>query len=68
LTSISFAKFLILANVFLGESMLHNYAGAFPRKEGSVQVLAGLGSSYPNSRILIENPWSAKPAGKFSEK
>jgi hypothetical protein len=38
--------------------------GMFPRKEGRIQVLAGLAPFKPKSRILIENPL----AGKASQK
>jgi hypothetical protein len=35
----------VLANVFLGVGTLFSCAGAFPRKEGGIQVLVGLDKS-----------------------
>jgi hypothetical protein len=35
-------NFYILVNILLGVGMLHSYIGVFPRKEGGIQLLAGL--------------------------
>ncbi len=38
----SYLNFYVLANVLLGVGMLWGCMGAFPGKEGGVQVFAGL--------------------------
>ncbi len=43
--TLSSAIFFIIANIFLGLGMPLGCAGMFPKKEGGMQVLAGLALS-----------------------
>jgi hypothetical protein len=56
-------NFYILANVLLGVDMLCSCAGAIPKKEGGIQVLAGpapsnqtVGSSLRSYRLAKNDP------------
>jgi hypothetical protein len=44
--------------------MLHSCAGAFPRKEGGIEVLAGLAPSSLTVGSLLRISWLVKPNGK----
>jgi hypothetical protein len=56
-------QFFKLEMYFWGVSILHGCTSALPKKEGGMQVLAGL-----NRGILIENPRQAMLAGKICHK
>jgi hypothetical protein len=47
---------------FLGLRMMHGCAGAFPRKVGGIQVLAGLTLFSQTVAIPIENPLDGNAA------
>ncbi len=54
--------FLRLGNVFLGVGMDSGCAGAFPGKEGGIQVLAGLSLSSKRVVSLLRTPgWQSWP-------
>jgi hypothetical protein len=57
--------FHILANMHLGLSKLHCYAGAFSAKEGGIEVLDGLTPSNQTIVSLFRIPWPAKPTRKM---
>jgi hypothetical protein len=41
--------------------------GTFPRKEGEIQVLAGLAPSNQTVGSLLRTPWLVKPDCKIAE-
>jgi len=44
---------------------MRGHAGAFPRKEGGIQVLAGLTPSGQTEGSSLIPPWTAKSAGNM---
>jgi hypothetical protein len=54
----------MLANKLMSVSM-HDSTGPFPRKEGGIEVLAGLAPSSQTVGSLLRTPWLAKPVGKI---
>jgi hypothetical protein len=61
------ANLFLLANVFLVVAMPHGSLGAFPRKEGRIQVLAGLAPSIQTLGSLLRAAWLSKQARKITE-
>ncbi len=41
--------------------------GAFPGKEGGIQVLVGLAPSNQIVGSIVKKPWPEKPAGKIGQ-
>ncbi len=58
--------FLTLANIFLGVGAPRGCTGAYPRKEGRIEVLACPAPSSQTLGSLLRTPWPAKPAKKIT--
>jgi hypothetical protein len=64
--TLSLAIFLILTNIFFfGGGMLYGWSDMFSKKEGGIQVMAGLAPSSQTVKSLLRAPLPAKPARKF---